>query len=188
MASNIVVTSELTAAKQSMVDNLMEDFWDLFGREGFATVRQQHNSSTETSNSNSGSPPSATSQSIRNTTPLGEGNVKRRKKIDNGDDASDDDDDRNSKRPRNSPSSLTEKQNPRFACPYRKHKPQTYHIQNRLWRTCALNSFENIARLKYNIILTLHLTSNNLLGAISTATTESSNVHDVNLCSPTSQN
>ncbi|EHK98534.1 hypothetical protein M7I_5618 [Glarea lozoyensis 74030] len=35
-----------------------------------------------------------------------------------------------------------------FACPYRKHNPQTYHTRNRAWRTCALNSFENIARLK----------------------------------------
>jgi hypothetical protein len=38
----------------------------------------------------------------------------------------------------------------RFACPYRKHNPRKYSVQD--WRICALTHHKTIARVKYFIL------------------------------------
>jgi hypothetical protein len=34
----------------------------------------------------------------------------------------------------------------KFACPYRKHNPEKYRLEN--WRSCALSGFKSVARVK----------------------------------------
>jgi hypothetical protein len=145
------VSSNLSPAKRAMINALMKEFWFLFGQEWSSTVQNHGNGSSESSTAGSRSSP-ANSQNTTEKILQGVGRGKRRKTDGDGRDASgDDDDDREPKRPKTTSSLPSEKPKASFACPYRKHNPRTYHTRNRLWRTCALNSFENIARLKYRI-------------------------------------
>jgi hypothetical protein len=96
------------------------------------------------------------------------------------DDEDADDDRRPPKRPRVSPSSEpTLQDDPKFACPYRKHNPRKYCVRE--WRPCALTPLDTIARVKFvnssfackPLILTE-------AGRICTDITESSNVQGAN--------
>ncbi|EPE28709.1 Zn2/Cys6 DNA-binding protein [Glarea lozoyensis ATCC 20868] len=143
-----MVSSRLSPAKKTMIESLMKEFWILFNEQWSTAVEQRGGGSSGSSNSAYRSSPSASSQNTNDTTPPGDRKGKRRKTNDDGGNNSEDEDDRDPKRPKNASSLQSDKPKSMFACPYRKHNPQTYHTRNRAWRTCALNSFENIARLK----------------------------------------
>lgn len=64
----------------------------------------------------------------------------------------DDDEDDGEKEPKRSrkgrPSSVGDEQDSSFACPFRKHDPRKYSVQNSKWKICALTSHQNVARVK----------------------------------------
>jgi hypothetical protein len=184
------LSSKLSPAKVAMIDSLMNEFWVIFGQEWSATVQKRGNIFIESSTSEANSSPSINSQKAGGMILSSDGRGKRRKLDGKDDDASgDDDDDREPKRPKTTSSLPSEKPKAMFACPYRKHNPRTYHTRNRLWRTCALNSFENIARLKYDMFLSFSSQStNNNSEVIFTAIIESSNVLVAKDYSQTKQN
>lgn len=141
--SNKMVDSILTRRKRTLVDVIMKDFWSIFTQEWSSNIQRC------TSDSSSSSV-ATHQQTITASQAATFSSTKRNRLSDeDGDDESKEDDGRDPKRPRKtmspteSPGRLTN-----FACPYRKHDPHKYNHGTRRWRTCALTSFDIIARLK----------------------------------------
>jgi hypothetical protein len=124
--------------KQQLVHRLMDEFWGVFSREWKANVKGHTMPSDE-------SCPSLVSGS---TSTENSSTAKRQKRPrDDRDQQSEDEYPERRKRQKLTASSNNGGHNqPKFACPYRKHNPTKYSVTN--WRTCALTPQSTMARVK----------------------------------------
>jgi len=133
----------LTGRKRALVDRIMKDFWVIFKQEWSANIRTRTGSP---SSSCSGPGP----QSSNTSTKVSLANKKNSQREDDDDFSREQGD-----REPNNPGNVTrpkesQSQGEKFACPYRKHNPGKYSHRTRTWRTCALTSFDTVARVKYD--------------------------------------
>lgn len=133
----------MTSMKQALVDSIMDDFWLIFNQEWSANIRRC-----------SGSPSTSSSGSVmRGANEQTEGSSTNRQKRQREDDYDDDGSTREGRDedPARINSCQPEIQNDKkkFACPFRKCNSRKYNQSTYRWRTCALASFDTIARLKY---------------------------------------
>lgn len=134
------VNSEVSSAKIRIVKSLMEEFWIMFDP-GFQSVAAQpETASSSVISEDKSSEPSSTAITSQ-------GN-KRSRTSQRGHEADEeqDNDENRSKKPKMTSLPSNEKENRKFACPYRKHDPRKYSIQH--WRSCALTPLETVARVK----------------------------------------
>jgi hypothetical protein len=140
----------LTPMKRALVEGIMKDFWVIFNQEWLANIRKCTNSPSAPS---SASNPPGSSPSSDKSSRKPNGSQRKRGYNDDDDGSPEDDSNEDPKRPRTTPfPPEAQKENVKFACPYRKHNPRKYNHCIRTWRSCALTSFESVARVKYVIL------------------------------------
>ena len=131
----------LTPMKRALVDRIMKDFWIIFNQEWSANIHKC-----------SGSPSTSSStsaiQGAHAVTESSSTNKQKRQREDDDDSNSREDGNEDPAWRKDCPSE-TQNKKKKFACPYRKRDPRKYNYCTRSWRTCALTSFDTIARVKY---------------------------------------
>jgi hypothetical protein len=127
----------------------MKDFWWIFNQECSANIRTRAGSP-----SSSGS--TSANQGAKTSTGAAHANNENSQGADDDDDGSREEGNQEPNRSRNgNRSKETRTQVKKFACPYRKYNPRKYCYLNRTWRTCALASFDTVARVKYALDLSV---------------------------------
>ena len=146
---DINLQNAVDIAKQQVVAHLMEDFWVFFSQKFSAASKEHTSSSSQTSGQGSADQSStqrATDPSVDTVDSIKSNNRKRSRTSDqdrNSDEEEPDDGPR-SKAP---PSKANANENHlQFACPYRKHNPQKYNVND--WRICALTPQLGLHRVK----------------------------------------
>lgn len=141
-----VLAPILNPMKQDLIESIMKEFWTIFNHEWSTNVR----------NCASGPSGTTSSSSIGHNSGSHSGNsnnsATKRTRENDGDRSPDDNNDDGGppKRPRNMTSSETVgEETAKFACPYRKNNPRKYTHRTRIWRSCAMSSFDTVARLKW---------------------------------------
>jgi hypothetical protein len=148
------MNNDLSSAKKVFIHEIMRCFWNPFNEEwnGRDTIAVDDCSTiitlSPTSNSASKESPQAKSSISTPTSQRqsqnSSSNIKRRRLDDEHDRQNDDEQD--PKRPKWEQGSPSEDKSLKLACPFRKHNPRKYNMYHH--KTCALSSFESIARLK----------------------------------------
>jgi hypothetical protein len=152
MFCNSLLRSNISARKKLLYVEISKAFWNMFPLVVTKHMRGILNCGKDASESTSNHVPqyhshsqSTSSSSTTSTTTKPFISHTKRK---SSDDEDYEDRRKGSKQPIvDPPPEAVEKQKRRFACPFRKHNPQKYNIQSK-WKTCATNSFENVARTK----------------------------------------
>ena len=140
-----LIAPVLNPMKQDLIDDIMKEFWTIFNHEWSTNLRVCTGDSSSPSSSSSTGENAVSSQANpgSNTNKRGRDGDKDRLPDDgngNGD----------PKRPRRAePPETGGGETANFACPYRKNNPRKYTHRNRVWRSCAMTSFNTVARLKY---------------------------------------
>ena len=125
--------------KKLLIKEMMQNFWEIFNRDS-AIIVSASGESPGTSQTQ-GSIPQRANSSIQPS------NIVKRQREEDDNLPPNDNNDRSPKRPRPDSSIILEdKISSKFACPFRKHNPRKYNIHQH--KTCALSSFESVARLK----------------------------------------
>ncbi|KAF4629291.1 hypothetical protein G7Y89_g8854 [Cudoniella acicularis] len=132
------VKSILEKVKDELLDCLMKEFWDIGNQTLMSNIRT-HGSSPESSSpssENNGSPRKQFSSFTSGKRSLEDGN----------DEPSERDRERGSKKPKSvlTPPDISDEP-PHFACPYRKHDPRKYNVNQ--WAACALTPQKGVARI-----------------------------------------
>jgi hypothetical protein len=151
-----VVKPVLTQVKQDLIDRLMEEFWIIFNQDWAGNIRKRD--ATAGSATTFASPSASYSRSPEKSS-SGRSTGKRPREDD--DNQRPNDRDREGPKWRRdflSPSDSTEN-SLKFSCPYRKHDPRKYCVQN--WGPCALTPQRTVARVKFvTLSSTLFVKSN----------------------------
>ncbi|KAG9233783.1 putative resistance to glucose repression protein 1 [Amylocarpus encephaloides] len=136
-----VTASVLDPRRENLVDLVMEEFWALFNQEWDSSVNQRTDGSRRSSDESNTSPSTSTESSSETQT---------RRKRQRGDESEglDGGNDRKTKS-RQQPTPRAQEETLKFACPFRKHDPQSYNIYTN--RVCALSHWQTIARVKEHI-------------------------------------
>lgn len=141
-----MISPLLALMKNRMMTRVMNDFMEILKENWTSTIRTR--TSVPQTNENTAGP--SGSQTLSRVSASNTSRVCRRK--DEGDDIPSDgdgtdDDQRTPKRPRTSHTQPdTQKSGYKFACPYRKHDPRKYCVQE--WGPCALTPLASISRVK----------------------------------------
>jgi hypothetical protein len=139
-----MVRTLLSPMKRAMIERIMKEFWVLFNQEWSASARKCAASVSSPSSSATSSEKPCSSSSGQNQ---GITKEKRSRELDDNQDPGDDEE-KDPKRPkRMKPSRNEQFSNAKFACPYRKYKPQKYCVRD--WRLCALTPLDSVARVKF---------------------------------------
>jgi len=135
--------SFLDRVQAGVVDCLMKDFWGMANQIIKSSVKT-HGSPTDSSGRSSETHGSL-QQQLQGFTPG------KRSREEENDEPSEQDGDRGSKKPKSvfTPLDISEER-PQFACPYRKHDPRKYNVNE--WAACALTPREGVARVKFEIL------------------------------------
>lgn len=134
--SQILMKPILNQTQAELVDLLMDEFWAMIKQNPGTNTAAHGNTSSSTS------PPSQNTESApeRSSKPKS-----RARALENEEDGDIGEDDRQGpKRQKLGGSSPTEMN--LYACPYRKHDPRKYNVQD--WATCALTPHRTVARVK----------------------------------------
>lgn len=139
-STDTLVQKSLLLTKRELIERLMGHFWAIFNQ-NWAGQLQTRSGSSDSSSTGATSNSGAHHQTSSRT---------KKRKCDNVNDnedgnASENGHERDPNGPQNCLLGNDEPSTP-FACPYRKHNPRQYGIEN--WKSCALTSFTTIARLK----------------------------------------
>ncbi|KAF8860486.1 hypothetical protein BDZ45DRAFT_313592 [Acephala macrosclerotiorum] len=131
---------QVRLAEAMLVNRLMSEFWVLFNQNWTSEFRH-HGSGA------SPSPSSVSNGTFSEQASRALGNRKRAR----GKEPEDpEDDDRGaSKRAGKQPATEPVSVELQYACPYRKHDPRKYCVQD--WKICAINSHKNVARIKAHL-------------------------------------
>ncbi|KAF4631944.1 hypothetical protein G7Y89_g6186 [Cudoniella acicularis] len=135
-----LMISLVTRKKTELVSRMMENFWIIFNQYWDGEIRQCGSS-----------PESGSEHATALRTPsreLGDKKGTKRSRDDGDDDQSSNGSGRQPKRNGKGPPEDL-KDVLKFACPYRKHNPQKYCVQD--WRTCALTPHSDAARVKQHL-------------------------------------
>jgi hypothetical protein len=137
--------SFLGKVKDGLVECIMKEFWDMTNQTLTSTMRT-HGSPADSSSSSSENNGSLLQQ-LQNFTP-----GKRPREDGNGEPPNQDGD-RGSKKPKSVLTALEiSDERPQFACPYRKHDPRKYNVNE--WTACALTPRDAVARIKFGVLKT----------------------------------
>jgi hypothetical protein len=138
--------SILGRVKDELVTCLMKEFWDI--------TKQTLNSNLRMygSPSDSSSPSSDNNGALR--TKPSHFTLEKRSREDGNDEPPEQDRGRGSKRPKSglTPLEISDEP-PHFACPYRKHDPRKYNVNE--WVACALTPQKGLHRVKFDILRAL---------------------------------
>ena len=168
---------------QRTVDRGMGHLWARYNHDWDALIRQcAGERSNSTSQSREASGRVRKGASSRQT--LGKG--LRPNARPPAEDDEEDDDDGEGHRPASSLSKRSSGSAKRFACPFRKHDPQTYNVQG--FEVCAIRSWSTISRLKYVPAIHHRDEANETIESIYIADTTKSTAKDANKSSATRRN
>jgi hypothetical protein len=131
---------QLPLVKAELVDRLMTEFWVLFDQNWESKSRQHGTNPASTAPSIS----SSSSGLFLQSSLLSHG--KKRSRNNDYDESPDESDRNGPKRCGITTEFLDTEEARRFACPYRKHNPRTYCVQD--WSSCALTPHKTVARVK----------------------------------------
>jgi hypothetical protein len=145
----IILRPILAQSKQELVDQLMEEFWKL--------NTQYWNTHTHSGGDSSAS---VSNHSLVFKEPsVRQSRCKSRARVRGiPDDEDPGDGEQGSKRPRLGTSPPSASEITLFACPYRKHAPRKYNVND--WSTCALTPHRTVARVKYANLVSIKIQSN----------------------------
>jgi hypothetical protein len=136
---NNLMRPMLSPMKQALVDRIMEDFWVIFDQ-GWSANVTKCTGKTPTSSASQGA-----FQSFVGSSSSSNGSYKRQR--DDGGFPPDENDDGTPRRLKPRVTSPKDRETIlKLACPFRKHDPRTYGVQN--YRSCALSSWDTVARVK----------------------------------------
>ncbi|CZR68125.1 uncharacterized protein PAC_18024 [Phialocephala subalpina] len=128
------------SAETMLVDRLTSEFWVLFNQYWKGGFRHRGSGALPTSGIGS----NGTSSEQSSNGPSNRKRARGKRPED-----PDDNDRRASKRAGKQPATETISVELQYACPYRKHNPRKYCVQD--WKLCALTSHKNIARVKAHL-------------------------------------
>lgn len=137
--------TELSPMKSRLIDELMSDFWGIFGNR-WSNGTRQHGYSSQSTSSTTPSEYGTASAASRDSSSVRYG---KRSRSDEGEDEEIDDHHGRRKRAPVDKLPAVKEDNPlmgSFACPFRKHDPRKYTVRE--WPRCALKPQKTIARLK----------------------------------------
>lgn len=131
------------AAQREICERLMRDV-GIFLNSGYMT-RGSSQQESPPSSAEASTSSSSTGLPRMQSTPN-----PRKRPVSNGEhDESEDENWKNTKKPRRKVGTSSNNQSYELACPYRKHDPLKYNVQQ--WRTCVLTPHKTIARVKVRI-------------------------------------
>ena len=129
----------LDPMRQALVNRVMEEFWVIFNQTWSANITQ-HAGDSSTAPS---FPMGGTGLSGQTTSGTSH---RKRQRSDDDEGPPDENNEKRPQQPEKSPKSIDPGDQPRFACPFRKHNPRRYNVHSH--SVCALSSWETIARVK----------------------------------------
>ena len=137
---------KLSGDQINVVETLMTFFWNIMNKSWGNDVRKRTQRAGDTFSSSAGGSSQRLSSGTSNVVvPL---QINLRKRPVNDDEK--DNEDRPNKHRRNTPNDLVDPlEKIKLSCPYRKQNRRKYNVHT--YRTCALSSFPDIARVKYEL-------------------------------------